>query len=427
MTELASDDNMTANVARSVQNERVTREEKRAPALLFLCHRIPYPPNKGEKIRAFHVLSHLARSHAIHLGCLVDDAADLVHVDALRDICASIGCFTIRPFWQRVRAVVGVRPDRPLTADIFYSRGLARWIDDTLSREMVRRIFVFSSGMAGYAIGRPGEIRVFDMADVDSEKWQAYSQHHHWPMAAIYRREARTLLALERQAALNFDTTLFVSEAEAARFATLAPESRDRIRWLDNGVDLETFSPHLSFDCPFAEATANIVFTGTMDYWPNVDAVVWFAERVLPALRQRRPAIQFHVVGAKPSGRVLQLRQLPAVNVTGWVPDVRPFLAHADVAVAPLRVARGTQNKVLEAMAMGRPVIATPEAFEGLRAVPGRDLLLCSDPEEMVQRIIEILDGRHPSLGIAARRAVEHHYRWAETLAPLDDLFPPEE
>lgn len=418
---------MTTIASPIFRNKQVTHSKKSLPALLFLCHRLPYPPDKGEKIRAFHILSHLARSHAIHLGCLVDDPADLTHLGSLRDLCASVGCFTVWPSWQRVRAVARMRPGRPLTADIFYSRGLARWIDDTLSREPIRRTFVFSSGMAGYAMGRPGGVRVFDMVDIDSEKWWAYAQHHHWPMAAIYRREARTLRTLERHAVMDFDATLFVSEAEASRFAALAPECHHRISWLDNGVDLEKFSPHLTFDRPFAERTLNIVFTGTMDYWPNVDAVTWFVEYVLPRLRQLHPAIQFHVVGAKPSDRVLRLHHAPVVNVTGWVPDVRPFLAHADIAVAPLRVARGTQNKILEAMAMGRSVVATPEAFEGLRVMPGRDLLVCSSPEEMAQRIIEVLAGGYPGLGQAARRAVEYDHRWPQILRKLDDFFPPDQ
>jgi sugar transferase (PEP-CTERM/EpsH1 system associated) len=278
--------------------------------------------------------------------------------------------------------------------------------------------------MAQYVAGVPGKIRILDMVDVDSEKWRAYAEHCSWPSAVVYRREARALQALERRATRDFDVTLFVSEAEATRFASLAPECRDRIDWLDNGVDLETFSPDWMFDRPFADGTRNIVFTGTMSYWPNVDAVLWFTEQVLPKLRLRCPQIEFWVVGAKPSRRVLHLREMPGVQVTGWVPDVRPFLAHADVVVAPLRIARGTQNKVLEAMAMRRPVVATSEAFEGLRVTAGHDLVVCDDPDEMVQRILDVVDGRYPGLAKAARLAVERNYRWTQTLRHLDHLFP---
>jgi polysaccharide biosynthesis protein PslH len=405
-------------------DEGVREREKAPHQLLFLCHRIPYPPDKGEKIRAFHILKHLAQTHIVHLGCLVDDPAEVIYLDKLRDLCASVGCFAVQPLVQKLRAIAGFRPGRPLTADLFRSPNLARWVAETLARKAIDRVFVFSSAMTEYVIEAPGSIRIFDMVDIDSEKWRAYAEHCYWPMAAVYRREARTLQALERRAALNFDTTLLVSGAEATRFAKLAPECGDRVGWLENGVDLEKFSPNLMFDRPFAKETINIVFTGTMSYWPNVDAVVWFTEHVLPKLRLSCVPIQFWVVGAKPNRRVLQLRRVPGVEVTGWVADVRPFLAHADVVVAPLRIARGTQNKVLEAMAMARPVVATSEAFEGLRVMAGQDLLVCDDSEKMAQRILEIVDGRYPGLGRAARLAVERHYRWTQTLRRLDDLFP---
>jgi sugar transferase (PEP-CTERM/EpsH1 system associated) len=393
--------------------------------LLFLCHRVPFPPDKGEKIRAWHVLKHLARSQDVHLGCLADDPADLAQLGELREICASVGCFGVRPALQKARALASMRSGRPLTPDVFYSRGLRDWVAQTLARHPIERIFVFSSAMASYVSGVRGQVRILDMVDIDSEKWRAYAPHHLWPMRALYRREADALLALERQLVLKFDTTLFVSEAEARRFAVLAPECRNRIGWLENGVDLERFSPTEKFPRPFPESVKSLVFTGTMNYWPNVDAVSRFVDAVLPLVRQRQPHVHLYIVGAAPSRAVLRLRRIPGVTVTGTVPDVRPFLAHADVAVAPLRIARGIQNKVLEAMAMGRPVVATPEALEGLGAIPGRDLLVATAPEEMARYVLEIIDKRHPSLGAAARLAVEQNHRWSHTLRRLDTFFPP--
>jgi sugar transferase (PEP-CTERM/EpsH1 system associated) len=222
---------------------------------------------------------------------------------------------------------------------------------------------------------------------------------------------------------MEFDTTLFVSEAEADRFATLAPECRETLGWLENGVDLERFSPVHRLERPFPVGTLNLVFTGTMDYWPNGDAVAWFARQVMPLLLRTKPNLHFHIVGAKPGSAVRRLATLPQVHVTGRVDDIRPYIAHADAVVAPLRVARGIQNKVLEAMAMGRPVVATPDAFEGLRALPGRDLLVCATPEEMSRSLLDILGGRHPGLGAAARSVVERNYNWSVNLRRLDEFL----
>ena len=396
------------------------------PELLFLSHRIPYPPDKGEKIRAWHILKYLAKSHDVHLGCLADDPADLAQLGELRKICASVGCFRLSPALQKGRALARLRSGQPLTVDVFHSRGLKRWVTDTLSLRSINRIFAFSSGIAGYVSGQRGCLRVLDMVDIDSEKWRAYAPHHRWPMRTLYRREADTLLAVERELVLDFDVTLFVSEAEAKRFTALAPESQDRVGWLDNGVDVDRFSPAQTFPNPFPQGFTTVVFTGTMNYWPNVDAVTWFVDTILPLVRQRYPLVHFYIVGAAPSRAVLRLRQTPGVVVTGRVPDVRPFLAHADVAVAPLRIARGIQNKVLEAMAMARPVVATREAFEGLRVIPGQDLLVTDGPQAMAECVLEVLENRHPGLGSAARLAVEHNHNWSRSLRALDAIFPPE-
>ncbi|HEY8610227.1 MAG TPA: TIGR03087 family PEP-CTERM/XrtA system glycosyltransferase, partial [Roseomonas sp.] len=342
--------------------------------LLFLCHRIPYPPEKGEKIRAWHILDHLAESWDVELGCLVDDKADLEHLGVLRARCAAVEWREVGRRTQMARALMRVRPGLPLTLGWFHEPGLHAWARQGLAAGRYGAVFVYSSAMAPYAMGAmpPGTRRVLDMVDVDSEKWAAYAMGAKPPMRQVWAREARTLLAFERRAAAAFDRTLFVSEAERRRFATLAPEVAARTGYVENGVDLRRFDPAASYANPFGPAPA-IVFTGTMDYRPNVEAVEWFAREVMPLLRQRDPAPEFHIVGANPAPAVAALAALPGVHVTGRVPDVRPYLAHAAVAVAPLRIARGIQNKVLEAMAMARPVVASPEAHEGVRARAGKD------------------------------------------------------
>jgi sugar transferase (PEP-CTERM/EpsH1 system associated) len=388
--------------------------------LLFLAHRIPYPPDKGDKIRAWHMLDHLADHWDVDLGCLVDDPADLAHLDVLRARCTAVEYARVTEGSRILCALLAMRPGQPLSLGWFHDARLAAWARGGIAAGHYDAVLAFSSAMAPYAMGpAPAAMRrVLDMVDVDSEKWRAYAGRARLPMRLVWAREARTLLAFERRAAAAFDHTLLVSREEAARFAELAPDVADRIGWVDNGVDLARFDAAL----PFASLLGPeaLVFTGRMDYRPNVEAVIWFAETVLPLLRAQRPAASFVIVGAKPLPDVLALAKLPGVTVTGEVPDTRPYIAGAAACVAPLRIARGIQNKVLEAMAMARPVICSPQAFEGVHAVPGRDLLVAGEPAEWVTSIGEILDGKHAGLGRRARRAVETGHDWAATLVALD-------
>jgi len=395
--------------------------------LLFLSHRIPYPPTKGDKIRAWHFLERLARGYRVHLGCFVDDPADNAHVPVLQEICADTFCVTLDKRRQKFRALAGLRPGRPLTLDYFGDAQLRRWVEGKLNSGRMRRLFVFSSAMAGYVMesNHPGS--VLDMVDIDSEKWSDLATRTQWPARAVWAREGRTLLRFERRAAAHFDRTLFVSNAECQRFVAIAPENRDRVTFVENGVDLAYFTATRAFDNPFPEGRRSLVFTGTMDYWPNVDAMLWFSRAVMPVLRERWPGLVLAIVGADPSPDVAALAASGDTIVTGRVADARPYLAHADVVIAPLRLARGIQNKVLEGMAMGRPVVVSPHAFEGIRAEQGRDLLVAEDAAGMADAISAVLLGRHGALGANARAAMERGYDWSKALDRLDEIvaMPP--
>lgn len=397
---------------------RSTREDQ--PALIFISHRIPYPPDKGEKIRGYHLITHLAKSYRVHLGCLIDDPGDWEHVAYLRTICAEVAAFGIDRRMQKLKALARLRPGRPLMLDYYFHPGLRRWVDRTAAREPVEILYIFCAAMAPYALHLERGSRVLDMVDVDSQKWALYAQKARGPMRRLWDREARTLLAFERHAALACDPTFFVTEAEMQLFAALAPETADRLTWIENGVDSDRFSPTVAFASPYSGVGPHLVFTGSMDYWPNADAVIWFVEQVLPRLRTRLMDVQFHVVGNNPGPEVKRLARHAGVAVTGRVPDTRPYIAHADVSVCPLRMARGIQNKVLEAMALGRPVIASPQAFEGIRATAGRDLLVAENADEMARAIVAVVEGRHPDLGGNARRLIEERYGWPAVLGKLD-------
>jgi sugar transferase (PEP-CTERM/EpsH1 system associated) len=257
------------------------------------------------------------------------------------------------------------------------------------------------------------------MVDVDSQKWLQYASNSNVLGQAIYAREGRQLLSFERRMAQVFDSSLFVSDAEAALFRRLAPESASRVFAIGNGVDVEFFSPDRDYENPYRSVTRKLVFTGAMDYRPNIEAVIWFVEKVMPELF-RSADIEFWIVGSNPSSAVRSLTRHPGVHVTGRVVDVRPYLCHADVVVAPLLTARGIQNKVLEAMAMAKPVIVTPQAREGIDALDGKELLVASDPGAIVaaMRIALSPDGR--LLGERAREKVVFNYSWSRSLQVLD-------
>lgn len=389
--------------------------------LLLLIHRIPFPPNKGDKIRSYHLLKHLARDYRVHLATFVDDADDWQYVPTVEALCASSHFASLNPTLARVRSLGALVKNRSLSLDYYRDAGLERWVDQTVAAHGIRRVLVFSSAMAQYADKYRNARRVVDFCDVDSDKWRQYADKKPWPMSWLYRHEARQLLDYERQVARDYDASLFVSAPEADLFRQLAPESAQRIGHFNNGVDTDYFTPHAPHASPYAAGEQAIVFTGAMDYWPNVDAVQWFAQEALPILRARYPQLSFYIVGSRPAPAVQELGKLPGVKVTGTVPDVRPYIAHARAAVAPLRIARGIQNKVLEAMAMATPTVVSPQALEGIDAIPERELLLAQDGAGFADAVAVLLEREDNAMGLAARARVENHYSWPSNLACIGE------
>jgi sugar transferase (PEP-CTERM/EpsH1 system associated) len=391
--------------------------------LLYLAHRIPYPPNKGDKIRSYHLLRYLASRYQVHLGTFVDDADDWRHADAVRALCGETHFARLDPRVARIRSAKGLLTGQALTLDYYRDRGLAQWVERLHRKLPVSRVLVFSSAMAQYVRPERYARRIIDFVDVDSDKWSQYAGQKSWPMNWVYAREGRKLLRYERQVARQFDASLFVSQQEAAMFSGLAPESAPRIGWFSNGVDSSYFSPHHDFDNPYPQGGPVLVFTGAMDYWPNADSVQWFAREVLPGILARHADARFYIVGARPTPEVQALAALPNVTVTGSVPDVRPYIAHADLAVAPLRIARGIQNKVLEAMAMAKTVLVSPQALEGVAATPGRDLLLARDAADFIERACAALEQPDSDIGRAARARVEASYNWDINMGRVEALL----
>jgi sugar transferase (PEP-CTERM/EpsH1 system associated) len=394
--------------------------------LLFLAHRIPYPPMKGDKIRSYHILKQLARDYRVHLGAFIDDPADWRHVPAVQALCGETRFVRLRPLPARLCSLAAFAQGGPLTLPYYRSRRLQAWVDALLARGTVRRAFVFSSSMAQYIerVPDPTIRRVLDFVDIDSDKWRQYASTRAWPLSWVYGREASRLAQYERRCAGIFDASVFVSAAEARLFRTLAPETADRVSYVENGVDTDYFSPARTYPNPYGRDERAVVFTGAMDYWANVDAVSWFAAEVFPRVRAAVPQAAFYIVGARPSGAVRALAARDGVRVTGTVPDVRPYLAHAHVAVAPLRIARGVQNKVLEAMAMARPVLASTQAVDGLRLDASLRGVTCADANALAARTVRLLtEGDREALGETGRAWVARHYAWSVNVSPIARLL----
>ena len=393
--------------------------------LLFLAHRIPYPPSKGDKIRSYHILKHLARSYRIHLAAFVDDPDDWRYQPKLEAMCASVYLLPLYPLQARLRSLKGLFGNSALSLPYFHDHKMQCWIDSIMKRDDMRRVFVFSSPMAQYVMGKQlSSLRcIVDFVDVDSDKWRQYAQRTPWPLSWLYRREGERLLRFERYVARKFDASVFVSAAEADLFKLLVPEAADRVSFMDNGVDFTYFSPDHHYEDPYNGQSDVLVFTGAMDYWANVDAVRWFALEIFPQVRQSIPSAQFVIVGARPTRDVLKLAALPGVSVTGAVADIRPYLAHARAAVAPLRIARGVQNKVLEAMAMTIPVLATPAAAEGIQYTDTSGLQVCGSEQHFAERATRLLQQDRSQPIRASRQWVCQRYDWDINLGRMYELF----
>ena len=392
--------------------------------LLYLVHRFPYPPDKGDKIRSFHLLKHLSQRYRIHLGTFIDDEMDRKYLGRVRDMCGETCFLDLYPRSARIRSLIGLLSGQPLTLPYYHDKRLQAWVSNLLETRPVGTVLVFSAAMAQYVSHATNVRRVMDFVDIDSDKWMQYAATITWPMSWVYRRESKLLLDYEKQIARLFDNATFVSETEADLFKRLAPEAAAKVTYFNNGVDADYFSPQNIYLNPYLAGIDALVFTGAMDYWANIDAVQWFATNIFPAIRLQLPKVEFYIVGARPSAAVMALADLPGIIVTGSVPDVRPYLAHASIAVAPLRIARGIQNKVLEAMAMGKTIVASPQAIEGINARPDRDVVVASDENDFSTRIIKLLQsGGDPAIGCAARARVLENYNWKKNLERIDALL----
>jgi sugar transferase (PEP-CTERM/EpsH1 system associated) len=391
--------------------------------ILFLAHRVPYPPDRGDKIRGFHILKYLSARKRVHLIAFADDARDMKGKSGLSKYTGNRSIIW-RSKSRLTAAVQAVLGRKPVSLAAFDNKPLREAVDNILARHSIDTIYVFSSQMAQYlpAASRPNpRLRVImDFVDMDSAKFASYGQSSRGPMGWMMRREGRLLQAYERNVAKRATASLFVSDDEATLFRETT--GAERVFAVENGIDTDFFDPTASFG-RIDSTSALIVFTGQMDYRPNIEAAIWFVEAILPHIRIEYPQARFAIVGRQPTDAVLALAREPGVIVTGEVADVRGWIAAASVVVAPLKMARGVQNKVLEAMAMARPVVVSAAAAEG---IDHQDTIRIGESVgEIAEQVTSLL--ANPSvaaeLGRAARAQVQHRYSWEARLAPLDTIM----
>jgi hypothetical protein len=387
--------------------------------VLFLCHRFPYPPRRGGKIRPFNVIRHLGeQGHEVSVASLARDAAEARDAAGIAPYCADYFVAPVSRVAAALRMGIRLPSPTPSAMGYFYSPALARHVRGALARTRFDLIFVHCAFVAPYVAAVRGVRKVLDFGDMDSQKWLAYAAEKRFPLSLGYWLEGHKMRRTEAHLARQFDLCTCTTRAELdtlASYGTGVP-----LGWFPNGVDTDYFAPTADAYDPDA-----IVFVGRMDYYPNQDCMIDFCRATLPLIRARRPRSTLTIVGAQPPAAIRALGQLPGVTVTGSVLDVRPHVWRAAVAVAPLRIARGTQNKILESMAMGVPTVASATAALGVDAEPGRHLLIGTTPAEYAAAILRLMEdgGARQAVAEAGRARMLSHHRWSRAMGALDDLL----
>lgn len=386
--------------------------------LLFVSHRFPYPPTFGSKVRAFNMIRHLAREHQVSVFSLARSAAEEQEAAGIAPHCHEFRVFRVHNAWQAAKIAATLPSTVSASEAFFHSRAMQREIDHRLATRSFDFIVGHCSAVGRYVEQVDGLPKLMDFCDVDSLKWRDYSLQRRWPLSLGYRWEAWRMEAAERRIAACFDQVTVATPGELAALERIGV--RERADWVGNGVDLEYFAPVNEAHDPDL-----VTFVGRMDYYPNEQCMVDFCRDVWPALRQRRPGLRLQIVGAEPTPRVKALAAHAGVSVTGAVPDVRPYVRRSALTIAPLRIARGTQNKILESLAMGVPVVASRMAAGGVDALPGEHLLAADTPAELTEAILRVAgDARlRARLAEAGRERMLSHHDWPGAMRRLDAVM----
>jgi polysaccharide biosynthesis protein PslH len=386
--------------------------------ILYLCHRFPFPPDRGGKIRPFNMIKHLAQQHEVHVCSLARSRGEAEEGMGLREYCAHTECAMVTEPCQTLRMIMRLPTSTPSSMGYFYSRDLHGRIRALHAQHRYDLIFVHCSSMAQYVAAIHDAAKVLDFGDMDSQKWLDYANYKPFPLSIGYWLEGKKLELEERRLAYQFDVCTATTHAELCTLNQLAPGIISD--WFPNGVDHQFFSPDGRVYDPDL-----ISFIGRMDYYPNQECMIRFCSEVLPRIQAEQPSAKLYIVGADPSLAIRRLGELTGVIVTGSVADVRPYVRRSAVMVAPLTIARGTQNKILEAMALGVPVVTSTLAADGVDAVKGEHLLVADDAASCAQAILKMMQNRseRQRLSEAARARVISHHHWPNSMQRLDVIL----
>lgn len=410
--------------------------------ILYLAHRIPYPPNKGDKIRSFNEIKHLSKSHEIDLIGLVDNVRDLSFQKNLKKYCRKIFLLPYCSLVAKIHGLVYLASGKSISAGYFYKKKMQNIINKWCSNTDYDVVVCFSSSMAEYIfrskILNLNKIQnnshrprlIMDFCDLDSDKWLQYSKKSKFPLSLIYRIENKRLFEYEKKINQNFDHSIFVSKHEANLFSDLYQKAQN-ITVITNGVDQEYFSSINSKNSKYQNKLTNLLsgpklmFAGAMDYYANIDGVRWFCEKIFPIIKTDFSEVDFFIVGSNPTAEVKNLSKKNGVIVTGFVKDIRPYYNEADICVIPLRVARGIQNKVLESMAMGKAVVTTSQANQGINAIHKKHLMIADNADDFANVVLALLEDPafQVQLGVKARQFVKENYNWITNMDKFDKLL----
>ncbi|MEX2214457.1 MAG: TIGR03087 family PEP-CTERM/XrtA system glycosyltransferase [Phycisphaeraceae bacterium] len=397
----------------------------RRKRVLFLTHRVPFPPDRGDRIRAYHMLKYLSQRFDVSLACASDEPVTEGQMHILEGLADRVAIQPISPRWGKIRGLLSLATGGAITPAYFYRKPLSRTIRNWHAVQPFDAVLTYCTGMINYArdVIRSSPAghkprHVIDLVDVDSAKWNEYARHARAPMKWLYATEAKRIAAIESGQRDHFDSIAVVSDAEAETYRREVGE-HEGLTVLRHAVDTNYFKP-----LPDA-GSWTLVFVGVLNYKPNVEGISWFVKNVMPLLRHHLPNVKLQIVGRAPTPAVLALNDEPNVEVVGPVPDVRKYLRSASAAIAPLRIARGVQTKVLEAMASGRVAVCSPGAAEGIHAEAGKHLLIATEPQHWVDVLSQVLQDGHlrTAIATAARAQVEAIYPWEKCLAPLAELL----
>jgi sugar transferase (PEP-CTERM/EpsH1 system associated) len=386
--------------------------------IFYICRRVPFPPDRGDKIAAFNAIRHLSTRHEVHVFCLGDGVQDLANISGLQACAKSVAAAPVDEFTIKLRALAALVTGEPLSVAALNETKLHDAIHRKFAELRPDLIIVYSCNMAQFAEDFHDVPRIMHFGDLDSLKWGQFAERSRTPLKWIYATEERRLLGYERHIAQIFSHALVHTEIEKRDFERLIPGIPVTV--VGNGVDLDYFR-----SAGEAKQPASMVFTGVMDYRPNIDAVVWFCNEILPIVQTEIPGANFTICGSRPAPAVRRLAKRRGVTVTGWVPDARPYLDRAEIFVAPLRMARGVQNKLLEALAMGLPCVASTAAWSGTVVADGEGIQATDEPMEFAWNVVDLLrdGGRRADMARRARAAAEANYHWGVQLSHLDQVI----